>query len=159
MPPMQLLGLALLALGMGFASCIQGATNGTLAARTGLWTAVLINAAVVFTGAVTLYFWHRGGGVSDANPDRPWFLFLGGCYGLFIIAGAAYAFPRLGAGPTTALMIAAQLTLALAFDHFGVPVSRSPVTLARVVGAVLLLVGALLVLWPKLAQAWKAAPG
>lgn len=152
---MQILGLILLALGMGFASCTQGATNGTLAARTGLWTAVLINAAVVFAGALTLYVWHKGGTVSDPQPGRPWFLFVGGCYGLFIIAGAAYAFPRLGAGPTTALMIAAQLTLALAFDHFGIPVSRSPLTASRALGALLLLVGALLVLWPKLVQAWR----
>ncbi|MEZ5963850.1 MAG: DMT family transporter [Planctomycetota bacterium] len=153
---MQLLGLVFLALGMGFASCIQGATNGTLAARVGLWSAVLVNAAVVFVGAVALFLWHRGGTVTDTQPGRPWFLFVGGCYGLLIIAGAAYSFPRLGAGPTTALMIAGQLTLALAFDHFGVPVSRTPLTLPRALGAVFLFVGALLVLWPKLVQTWRA---
>jgi transporter family-2 protein len=154
---MHMLGLVLLALGMGFASCIQGATNGTLAARTGLWTAVLINAAVVFAGAVTLWVWHRGGTVADGDAARPWYLFLGGCYGLFIIAGAAFAFPRLGAGPTTALMIAAQLTLALAFDHLGIPGRPMPLSPARLLGAVLLFAGALLVLWPKLGAADSGA--
>lgn len=148
---MHILGLMLLALGMGFASCIQGATNGVLAARTGLWSAVLVNAAVVFGGAVALWLWHRGGVAVTPDASRPWFLFLGGCYGLFIIAGAAYAFPRLGAGPTTALMIAAQLTLALLLDHLGIPSTRVPVSPARLLGAALLALGALLVLWPKLA--------
>jgi len=69
---------------------------------------------------------------------------------VFIIAGAAFAYPRLGAGPTTALMVAAQLGTALALDHYGLPSGKVPVTPMRLVGAAFLLVGALLVLWPRL---------
>ena len=75
---------------------------------------------------------------------------VGGAYGLFIIAGAAFAYPRLGAGPTTALMVAAQLTTALVLDHYGLPAGKVEVTPMRLVGAGLLFAGAVLVLWPRL---------
>jgi transporter family-2 protein len=71
---------------------------------------------------------------------------------LVIIAGVAFAFPRIGAGPTTALMMTAQLVTAMVFDHLGLPNGRIDVTPARLLGAALLVAGAVLVLWPKLAK-------
>lgn len=140
--------LVLLALAMGTASAVQGATNGTLAGRIGLPSALLANATVVFGAALAVWLFSRRGFASQ--PPSPWWLYAGGAYGLFIIAGAAFAFPRLGAGPTTALMVAAQLGVALALDHYGVPAGKVAVTPMRLVGAALLLVGAVLVLWPRL---------
>jgi transporter family-2 protein len=140
--------LVLLALAMGAASAVQGATNGTLAGRVGLASALLVNASVVFAGALAAWLVARRG--LESEPPSPWFLYAGGLYGLFIIAGAAYAFPRLGAGPTTALMVAAQLVAALALDHWGVPAGKIPVTPGRLLGVALLLAGAVLVLWPRL---------
>lgn len=140
--------LVLIALCMGTASTVQGATNGTLAGRIGLSSAVLVNAAVVFAVALAAWLFTRRGFASE--PASPWWIYIGGAYGVFIIAGAAFAFPRLGAGPTTALMVAAQLGTALALDHFGIGVDKLAVTPMRLVGALFLLVGALLVLWPRL---------
>jgi transporter family-2 protein len=141
-----------LAIVAGCASALQGATNGALSGRLGLSNAVLINAFVVTLGASALWIvLPRGPSISAAAI--PWFLFLGGLYGLVIIAGAAFAFPRLGAGPTTALMVAAQLCAALILDHLGLPSGKIAVTPIRVVGACFLIAGALLVLWPKLASA------
>lgn len=137
----------LVAAAIGCASAVQGATNGALATRVGLVTAVAINALVVFVVAGLLW-------LSSAKPasagGSPWYLYAGGLYGLSIIAGAAFAYPRLGAGPTTALMITAQLVTALALDHLGIPGGKVAVTPARLAGVLLLLAGALLVLWPKL---------
>lgn len=140
--------LVLLALCMGAASTVQGATNGTLSGRIGLSSAVLVNAAIVFAVALSAWLFTRRGFTSE--PASPWWLYAGGAYGVFIIAGAAFAFPRLGAGPTMALMVAAQLGTALALDHFGLGVAKLAVTPMRLLGALLLLVGALLVLWPRL---------
>jgi transporter family-2 protein len=139
-----------LALLMGCAASIQGATNATLAGRTSLATAVFLNALVLVAAAGLLWTFSRRSFASD--PPSPWYLYLGGFYGLVIIAGAAFAFPRIGAGPTTALMMAAQLCTALVLDHLGFPGGRIDVTPARLVGAGLLLAGALLVLWPKLGR-------
>ncbi len=140
--------LVFLALAMGTASAVQGATNGTLSGRIGLSSAVLVNATIVFAIALLAWLFTRRGVVTE--PASPWWLYVGGAYGLFIIAGAAFAYPRLGAGPTTALMVAAQLTTALVLDHYGLPAGKVEVTPMRLVGAGLLFAGAVLVLWPRL---------
>lgn len=145
--------IALAAL-MGVAVSLQGATNGTLAGRVGLAAAVLLNAAVVLAGA--LLFWWLAPARAAAAPSQwpsAWPLYLGGLYGLFIIGGAAFLFPRLGPGPTVAVMVAVQLLTALVLDHVGWPAATMPVTPVRLLGAVLLVVGAVLVLWPRLSAA------
>jgi transporter family-2 protein len=140
--------LILLALVTGVCVCLQGVTNGALAARTSLPAAVFLNGMVVAAGTFVVWL------TADRRPliasePTPWFLYLGGLYGILILACAAFVFPRLGAGAATAFVVTAQLVSALALDHAGVP-HRVPLTGARLVGAVLLLVGALLVLWPKI---------
>jgi transporter family-2 protein len=142
--------LILVAIAVGAASSVQGLSNGVLASRIGLATAVLINGGIVFAGALV-------GWLLAARPDPPaapvpWYLYLGGLYGLAIVTGAAFCFPRLGAGPTTALLVASMLIVSLGFDHVGLGATHLPITPIRVAGAVLLLVGTVLVLWPKLAS-------
>ena len=140
--------LILIALGMGIASTLQGTTNSALANRQGLGTALWINAIVVLAGASLLWFVLPRAPLV-AEPAR-WWHYLGGVFGLVILASAAWAFPRLGAGATVALMVAAQLATALLLDHLGATSERIALTPARLLGAVLLLAGALLVLWPRL---------
>lgn len=141
--------IVFIALVMGVSSAVQGATNGTLANRIGLPAAVFASASVL-TAVAGIAWVATGRRGFTTEPASPWFLYLGGIYGVIMVAGAAFAFPRLGAGPTTALMVAAQLGAALALDHFGWPAGRIEVTPLRIVGVAFLLVGALLVLWPKL---------
>jgi transporter family-2 protein len=143
----MIVALVFLALVTGVCVCLQGVTNGALAARTSLFSAVFLNGLVVATGTLALWLTDRRPLI--APEPTPWFLYLGGLYGIAILACAAFVFPRLGAGAATAFVVSAQLVSALALDHVGVP-HRIPVTGARLVGAVLLLTGALLVLWPKL---------
>ena len=138
--------LILLALLSGVASTLQGHANGVLSLRVGLAPTILLNALIVLAGATV--GWLLFGRGQPVAPDRPWWLHLGGVYGLVIIVGAAVAFPRLGAGSTMALFVAAQLVAALALDHFGA--TGVPVTPARLLGALLLVLGAGLVLWPRL---------
>ena len=142
--------VVLVAIAVGAASTVQGVSNGVLSSRLGLTSAVLLNGAIVFVGSLVLWLLLPRGDDPTA-PPVPWYLYLGGVYGLAIVAGAAFCFPRLGAGPATAVLVASMLIASLAFDHLGLPM-RLPVTPIRVVGAALLLVGAVLVLWPKLAS-------
>lgn len=143
----MIVALVVMALVTGVCVCLQGVTNGALAARTSLFSAVFLNGLVVATGTLVLWLTDRRPLI--ASEPTPWFLYLGGLYGIAILACAAFVFPRLGAGAATAFVVSAQLVSALALDHVGVP-HRIPVTGARLVGAVLLLAGAWLVLWPKL---------
>lgn len=76
----------------------------------------------------------------------PWWMWLGGMCGLFIVSTNILVVPRLGAALLTSLAIAGQLTTALALDHygaFGFPVHH--ISLSRVAGAALLLAGVVLI--------------
>lgn len=78
--------------------------------------------------------------------DMPWWMWLGGVCGLFIVSTNILVVPRLGAALLTSLAIAGQLTTALVLDHygaFGFPVHH--ISLPRVAGAVLLLAGVVLI--------------
>jgi len=78
--------------------------------------------------------------------SMPWWMWLGGLCGLFIVSTNILVVPRLGAALLTSLAIAGQLTTALALDHygaFGFPVHH--ISLPRVAGAVLLLAGVVLI--------------
>lgn len=86
----------------------------------------------------------HGGAGARAHPGTV-FLFTGGVFGLVIISCAAVAYPRLGAGVTTALAVAAQVVVALLLDRLGATGARLPLTTERVVGLVLVALGVWLV--------------
>ena len=78
--------------------------------------------------------------------SMPWWMWVGGLCGLFIVSTNIIVVPRLGAALLTSLAIAGQLTTALALDHygaFGFPVHH--ISAPRVAGAVLLLAGVVLI--------------
>jgi bacterial/archaeal transporter family-2 protein len=78
--------------------------------------------------------------------DMPWWMWLGGLCGLFIVSTNILVAPRIGAALLTSLAIAGQLTTALVLDHygaFGFPVHH--ISLPRIAGAALLLAGVLLI--------------
>lgn len=149
----MILPLVLLALALGVAVTTQGLVNGALAQRVPLAAAILVNACVTLLLAGAWWL-AAPGATRRLLPDGsfPVWLYAGGLLGLFILASAAYCFPRLGAGPTIALAVAAQLGAALAFDHLGLGAAPLPLTPARLFGAALLVLGALLVLWPRIAR-------
>lgn len=76
----------------------------------------------------------------------PAMLFVGGAIGVFIVMLANVVVPVLGIALTLSLSVAANLTFSTVADHFGwfgLPVF--PVTLRRLVGLLLTLLGVLLV--------------
>ena len=76
----------------------------------------------------------------------PWYAWLGGFYGAFFVAVAAFGAPRVGVGVLLTAAIAGQLAAALILDHYGLlGLARHPVTLSRGLGFVLVVVGAVLV--------------
>ncbi|MGN6058478.1 MAG: DMT family transporter [Sphingomicrobium sp.] len=76
----------------------------------------------------------------------PWYAWIGGFYGAFFVAVAAFGAPRVGVGVLLTAAIAGQLAAALVLDHYGLlGLERHPVTLTRALGFVLVLVGAALV--------------
>ena len=76
----------------------------------------------------------------------PWYAWIGGFYGAFFVAVAAFGAPRVGMGVLLTTAVAGQLAAALVLDHFGLlGLARHPVNVTRALGLVLVLVGAVLV--------------
>ncbi len=74
----------------------------------------------------------------------PSYLFLTGFISAFIVLGTTFLIPKLGARQFFILTIAGQIIMAMVVSHFGVLESpKDPVTLKKIVGAVLLFSGAM----------------
>ncbi len=132
----------------GFGGAVQIAVQGRLGDRVGsleaVATASLIG-AVVALGVLVLA--RRSlAGVGDALGSPKWML-LGGVMSALIILAITVAGPRIGIVATTAVLIAAQFTLATVIDRQGwFGVERITVEWTRLVGIVLLFAGAALTL-------------
>ncbi len=79
----------------------------------------------------------------DGFREYPWGA-LAGVAGVGIVASVAVAVAGLGLGTTLVIVVAVQLTVGFAMDAFGVTGVVIPVTPLRVLGVVLIVVGALL---------------
>ena len=82
----------------------------------------------------------------SALASAPWWVWAGGLLGsVFVTAAAAFA-PRLGAATFISVTIAGQVLVSILLDHFGVVgFAARPVTAPRLLGALLLIAGVMLV--------------
>jgi transporter family-2 protein len=145
--PANLLIPALLVLIAGAMTAAQPPTNAILARESG---SVLFAALLSFAvGTVVLL-----AAVLATQPklalaplrDVPWYAWLGGLYGAFFVAVAAFAAPRLGIASLVTIGIAGQLLAALAIDHFGAfGLARSEISLGRILGVLLVIAGVVMV--------------
>jgi len=139
---------ALLAFAAGIGGAVQIAVQSRLGDRVGsleaVATASLIGAVVAL--GVLLLARRSASGVTDAFGAPKWML-LGGVMSALIILAITVAGPRIGIVATTAVIIAAQFTVAAIIDRlawFGV--ERIALGWPRVLGIGLLFVGAALTL-------------
>lgn len=141
------IGFAALAVAAGVAAALQAAINANLAKAIGLGPALVVNTLVVLIGAFGLWFAMGGKGTLAAS-DASFTVYLGGVFGLVIIASLAFVFPRIGASYAIVLMVAGQCIAALVVDHFGLlGMPSDPVTAQRLLGVALVMAGAVVVKW------------
>lgn len=128
----------------GLITALEGATNGWVTKSAGsLYFAMIVafglSALLLLVAVPFLPFKPVWGELRTL----PWYAWLGGAYGLATIALAAWATPKLGAGPALVAALLAQTALGLALDHYGVlGLERSPVTWMKVAGLAVMLGGA-----------------
>jgi transporter family-2 protein len=76
----------------------------------------------------------------------PWWVWLGGALGAFYVAGSITSAPRLGAVTLIGVILAGQALASLVVDHYGmVGFEEHPVTLGRIAGMLLIVLGVVLV--------------
>lgn len=140
--------LAMLAVVLGGAAAsLQAPTNARLMAAVGSPVNAAFVSFAVGTAALGIL-----AVVMQARPDvaatrlLPWWTWIGGLYGVIFVVAAAWGVPKLGVATTITLMVAGQLLLSVALDHFGAfGVPKQPLSLARAGGVAMVLVGVLLV--------------
>ncbi len=145
--------LVTLALIAGVAAPIQFAANARIGGASGgpvtaatisflVGTAALL---LVVTGILLV-----GRGESPAIPgatEVPWWAWTGGFLGAFYVTMSVILTPRLGAAATFGFVIGGQMIASIVLDHFGLMnLPTSPATLPKLGGAVLVVIGAIIVL-------------
>ena len=141
-----LLALVLAVIG-GVLLAVQAPTNALLGKASGSPIVAAFISFLIGTIALGAAVLGTSGRPFDPSLRQvPWYAWLGGFYGAFFVAVAAFGAPRVGVGVLLTAAIAGQLAAALVLAHFGLfGLARHPVTLTRAAGLVLVLVGAALV--------------
>jgi len=76
----------------------------------------------------------------------PWWAWAGGLFGVVYIVAAILLLPRLGAAAVVALIVVGQMGASVAVDALGAfGLQRHPIDAPRLLGAVLLVVGVVLI--------------
>lgn len=140
-------GLGILAaVGAGLLIGVQAPLTNLLRQRLGLWgMAVGVHVAGLTVALLAMLTIER-------QTGRPWgswwwLVVVAGWGGLGILVTLAMAVGRLGAATALGVSIAVQLVATVVIDHLGwLGVEARPLTWPRALGAVLLLVGARLVM-------------
>ena len=138
----------LLALLVGIGLTVQVGMNMTIARVVGtpLWASVA-NFAVGLTALAVTAVLLGARPAPGSVGQVPLWAWCGGLLGAAYVASVTVLGPRIGAMTMVALVIAGQLVAALAVDHYGVlGYPQMPVTATRLLGAALLLAGAILVM-------------
>jgi len=126
---------------------IQAPTNALLAkAGSSPVLAALISFAIGTMALLAVWLATQPRPAPGAFAGLPWYAWLGGLYGAMFVAVAAYAAPRIGLASLITIGVAGQIGMALLLDHLGaLGLSREPVNPGKVLGALLVLAGVILV--------------
>ena len=140
--------LVLTALVVGMGVPLQAGVNAELR----VWLGHPLQAALVSfaVGTAILSVMVVGLGLSwsgaSAVGRAPWWVWLGGLLGAIFVSVTVVLAPRLGAATMIGAFVSGQLVGSLLIDHYGiVGYSVRSISTGRILGAVLLLAGVLLI--------------
>ena len=136
----------LLTVVVGLAIAAQTQFAGVLGQHVGIMESVFIIhlGGLLFAGAYLLFM---SGGNLGAWRAAPWYVVLfGGLLGVIIVGGYAFVIPRIGLAPSITVAVASQLIFSALLSHYGVlGAIQQPLTVSRIAGIAVLLVGTWLI--------------
>jgi transporter family-2 protein len=102
---------------------------------------------VVGATAIILYILLTRESVSLASMrTAPYYAWMGGILGAFYVTAIILSFPRIGPAMTFGLVVAGQMVIAVALDHFNILVAQQhPINLWRILGIVLIVTGVIII--------------
>jgi bacterial/archaeal transporter family-2 protein len=128
----------------GVAGTVQIAVMGKLGDRIGVVPALAFGAVVAAgVGVLALLLTRRSlAGFADA-AHQPWWLWIGGLMGAFVVFTITFAGPRIGTTATVAVFLVGQFAAAVVVDRYGLfGLDRIAVGWPRVFGLALIAIGA-----------------
>ena len=138
---------ALLAMGAGACIAIQASANGNFRKSLGdnpLFAAFFSICGTFATAVTAMLILRPEAPAAAVLRETPWWNWIGGPLGALIVLAGATLVSELGAALFIASVVAGQLLCSLLLDHFAlVGLTQQPVTLGRVLGAVLVVAGVL----------------
>jgi transporter family-2 protein len=139
--------LVVIALAIGAGLPVQAGVNAEMARHAGRpELAALVNFGVGFVALLGWVLATRALPASGAMPRAPLWAWSGGLLGATYVSAVVFLVPRLGVALTLGLTVAGQMAGALLLDHAGAfGLAARPLTGARLLGAALLVGGAVLI--------------
>lgn len=145
---MQWVTLAALGLIAGLSFVMQQLVNTNLrnGLTSSLWAAFVSYAGGTLLVALLLLATHQGVPSRQEIAGTSWPSWLGGAFGVVYVLASIVLLPRTGAATAIALIVAGQMLTSVTFDHFGVlGMTKHPIGMVRVLGALMLLGGVVLI--------------
>jgi len=138
-----------LAILIGMLLPLQALINASLGRQTtGAVFASLVSFVVGSSALMAWWLLSRPSFDAAALARVPWWAWTGGLIGAVYVAAATLLIPRMGAAALICLVVFGQVVGSLLLDHFGVLHPRQPIDPLRLIGALLVIAGALLVVRP-----------
>jgi transporter family-2 protein len=140
--------LILFAFVAGALLVVQAGVNGQLGLRLGQPMLATLASFAIGTVALILYVLAARTPWPEVRTltRYPWWVWTGGLLGCIYVLATVVLAPRLGAAMFISLVVAGQMVASLLLDHFGlIGFPERPITAARLLGAILLAVGVVLI--------------
>jgi transporter family-2 protein len=139
--------IILLAVLAGAGMALQAPTNALLARPLGSAVAAALVSFIIGSLGLAVLAALTGARIdSGALRSLPWYAWLGGFYGAFFVAVAAFGAPRIGVAALFTAAVAGQVVTAVAIDQLGaLGLERHPVSALRLAGLALVIGGVVLV--------------
>ena len=137
--------IAVVLVGLGVA--IETPTNALLTRTSGslLWSTFIsfvVGTAVLGVALALTRAKLQSGWIGQT----PWYALVGGLYGAAVVAASAWATPKLGAGTTLVVIVAAQVGLGVLLDNFAfLGLERHPMGWVRLAGVCVVVAGSVIV--------------
>ena len=136
-------------MGIGIAMTIQTAINSQLREYlySPLQAALLSFLIGTIVLAVLVFFQPVEKPSLETILQIPWFLWLGGCLGVYAISISIYTAPKLGFLSLSGLIIFGQIAISMFIDQYGLLGNeKTPIHWQRLLGGVVIFIGVLLTL-------------
>ena len=125
----------------GIAVGLQGPMASLITQRLGIFESVfIVHMGGAFIALIPLLVY--SGGKLNAWRSVPWYVLGAGVFGLLVIGAVSYMIPRVGVAAAITTIVAGQLLVSAAMDHFGLlGAAQRSIDAPRALGLVVVFVG------------------